>query len=125
MGNTYNAYKDAWGNGMGLFVKDDVLHMQLSVQCWGGPSSSGLYWMNPCIPPIAGDKYLQFNDSRGESGLQWYIHGRFNESRYGYRNEVVINDIDNGVFNWEGTMPLMMGAGCYSWTIYQDAPKNY
>ena len=125
VGNTYPAYKDAWGNGMGLFVKDDVLHMQLSVQCWGGSSSSGLYWMNPCIPPIAGDKYLQFNDSRGESGLQWYIHGRFNESRYGYRNEVVINDIDNGVFNWEGTMPLMMGAGCYSWTIYQDAPKNY
>lgn len=125
VGNTYNAYKDAWGNGMGLFVKDDVLHMQLSVQCWGGPSSSGSYWFNPCIPPVAGDKYLQFCDSRGGSGLQWYIHGRFNESRYGYRNEVIINDIDNGVFNWEGTMPLMMGAGCYSWTIYQDAPKNY
>lgn len=125
VGNTYPAYKDAWGNGMGLFVKDDVLHMQLSVQCWGGPSASGNYWFNPCIPPVAGDKYLQFCDSRGGSGLQWYIHGRFNESRYGYRNEVVINDIDNGVFNWEGTMPLMMGAGCYSWTIYQDAPKNY
>lgn len=52
-------------------------------------------------------------------------HGRFNESRYGYRNEVVVNDIDDGVFNWEGTMPLMMGAACYSWTIYQDAKKNY
>lgn len=126
VGNTYNAYKDAWGNGMGLFIKEDVLHMQLSIQCWkSGKSASGGYWFNPCVPPVAGDKYLQFCDSRGSSGLQWYIHGRFNESRYGYRNEVVVNDIDNGVFNWEGTMPLMMGAACYSWTIYQDAPKNY
>lgn len=126
VGNTYNAYKDAWGNGMGLFIKEDVLHMQLSIQCWkSGKSASGGYWFNPCVPPVAGDKYLQFCDSRGNNGLQWYIHGRFNESRYGYRNEVVVNDIDNGVFNWEGTMPLMMGAACYSWTIYQDAPKNY
>ena len=124
--NTYNAYKDAWGNGMGLFIKDDVLHMQLSVQCWkSGRSASGKYWFNPCVPPVAGDKYLQFCDSRGDDGLQWYIHGRFNESRYGYRNEVVVNDINDGVFNWEGTMPLMMGANCYSWTIYQNAPKNY
>ena len=126
VGNTFNAYKDAWGNGMGLFIKEDVLHMQLSIQCWGsGKSASGGYWFNPCVPPVAGDKYLQFCDSRGSNGLQWYIHGKFNESRYGYRNEVVVNDIDNGVFNWEGTMPLMMGAACYSWTIYQDAPKNY
>lgn len=121
--NTYPAHKYAWGNGCYIGVKDDMLNICLPVQCWGGPSASGDYVLNPVLPPVAGSYCIQFRDTRGSSGLQWYINSEMNVAEY--RNKVTVNDIDNGVFDWNGSIPLMMGAGAFDWMIYEQANKNY
>lgn len=116
--NTYIAYKWGEGDGMGIWVKDDQLHINLSLQCWGKKSASAEYWLNPCIPPVAGSSYLQFCDSRGGSGYNWQVVG------YPYlvggvsRNVVVVRDFDNGVFAFSGVLPLRMGAGTFDGDIY-------